>query len=284
MKRSTLFSAVAALALVSPLAVSTASAQQNNDQMVQHAQYQGPSQHAEDRDERAENAHRGDHRDRRESWRDDNRDSRWDDSRHNGYYQNGRWVYGPPSTDRYGRANFELGYRPWAVGQSLGAYYGSRFEQVDYRRAQLRRPARGLRWVQDDRGDFLLVNRSGRIMQVIISGNEPRDRRQRWRDARDDARWDDRRHNGYYRDGEWTFGPPDERYGRGEVVYGYQPWRRGERLGYYQDRYQEVDYRTDSRMRQPPRGYHWVRNDSGDYLLAAIVGGLISQVIITRDR
>jgi Ni/Co efflux regulator RcnB len=37
-------------------------------------------------------------------------------------------------------------------------------------------------------------------------------------------------------------------------------------------------------MRPPPRGYHWVRNDSGDYLLAAIAGGLITQVIITRDR
>jgi Ni/Co efflux regulator RcnB len=285
MKRSTLFSAVAALALVCPLAVSAASAQDDlrNDQMVQLAQYEGPSQHAQDREERAENERRGDHRDRRESWRDDNRDSRWDDRRHNGYYQNGRWTYGPPSADRYGRANFELGYRPWEVGQSLG-YYRTRFEQVDYRREQLRRPMRDQRWVRDDRGDYLLINRTGRILRVVVSGSEPRDRRQSWRDARNDGRWDDRRHNGHYRDGAWTFGPPDGRYGRDEVVYGYQPWQRGQRLGYYQDRYQEVDYRTDSRMRQPPRGYHWVRNDSGDYLLAAIVGGLIAQAIITHDR
>jgi rSAM-associated Gly-rich repeat protein len=286
MNKSTLFTAVAALALASPLAISTASAQQDllrNGQMAQTAQYEGPSQQAQDRDRNREDARRGDHRDRRESWRDDNRESRWDDARHNGYYQNGRWTYGPPSADRYGRANFELGYRPWAVGQSLG-YYNGRFQDVDYRREQLRRPARGTRWVVDDRGDYLLINRSGRIIQVVISGNEPRDRRQSWRDARSDARWDDRRHNGYYRDGQWTFGPPEARYGRGEVVYGYQPWQRGQRLGYYQGRYSEVDYRTDRRLRAPPRGYHWVRNDSGDLLLAAIAGGLITAVILNNVR
>lgn len=281
MKKSSFLTAVAALALVSPLAVTTASAQQGGRD---RGQYEGPSQEAQDRDDRNENARRGDHRDRRESWRDDNRASRWDDSRHNGYYQNGRWVYGPPSADRYGRVNFELGYRPWAVGQSLG-YYNSRFQQVDFRREQLRRPARGQRWVRDDRGDYLLVNRSGRIMRVVVSGNEPRDRRQSWRDSRNDARWDDNRHNGYYRNSQWTFGPPPEgRYGRDDVVYGYQPWQRGERLGYYQGRYSEVDYRTDRRLRQPPRGYHWVRNDSGDYLLAAIAGGLIAQVILDSTR
>lgn len=286
MNRNTLLTAVAALALVSPLAITSASAQQDlllRDQMIQHAQYQGPGQQAQDRDDR-DNARRGDHRDRRESWRDDNRNSRWDDNRHNGYYQDGRWTYGPPSADLYGRANFELGYRPWAVGHSLGSYYRNRFEAVDYRRAQLRRPGRGQTWVQDDRGDFLLINRSGRIQRVVISGAQPYDRRQSWRDARDDARWDDRRHNGYYRNNQWTFGPPQGRYERDDVVYGYQPWQRGERLGYYQDRYQEVDYRTDRRLRPPPRGYHWVRSDGGDLLLAAIAGGLIAQVILDSTR
>lgn len=285
MNKSILFTAVAAMALVSPLAIGAASAQQDllrNDQMVQLVQYQGPSQRAQDRDDR-DQANRDDHRDRRESWRDDNRDSRWDDNRHNGYYQNGRWTYGPPSADRYGRANFELGYRPWAVGQSLG-YYNGRFAQIDYRREQLRRPSRGLRWVVDDRGDYLLVNRSGRIMQVVVSGNEPRDRRQSWRDSRNDARWDDNRHNGYYRNNQWTYGPPQGRYDRDEIVYGYQPWQRGQRLGYYEDRYSEIDYRTDRRLNAPPRGYHWVRSDNGDLLLAAIAGGLITAVILNNTR
>jgi Ni/Co efflux regulator RcnB len=284
MKKITLFTAAAALALAGPLAISSASAQQD---LLRNAQYQGPSQQAQDRDNRDEarrdDARRGDHRDRRESWRDDNRESRWDDSRHNGYSMNGRWTYGPPPADRYGRANFELGYRPWVVGQSLG-YYNSRFQQVDYRREQLRRPARGARWVRDDRGDYLLVNRSGRIIQVVVSGNEPRDRRQSWRDSRNDSRWDDRRHNGYYRDGRWTYGPPARGYNREEIVYGYQPWQRGQRLGYYQGRYSEVDYRTNRSLRQPPRGHHWVRNDSGDYLLAAIATGVIVQVILNSSR
>ena len=95
MKKSTLFTAAAALALAGPLAISSASAQQDllrNDEMVQNAQYQGPSSQAQDRDNRDEtrdrdDARRGDHRDRRESWRDDNRELRWDDDRHNGYYK-----------------------------------------------------------------------------------------------------------------------------------------------------------------------------------------------------
>jgi Ni/Co efflux regulator RcnB len=118
----------------------------------------------------------------------------------------------------------------------------------------------------------------------VIGGAQPRDRHESWRDVRQDARWDDGRHNGYYRDNQWTFGPPQGRYDRADIVYGYQPWQRGQRLGYYQGRYQEVDYRTDRRLRPPPRGYHWVRNDSGDLLLAAIAGGLITQVILASSR
>lgn len=288
MKKSTLFTAVAALALAGPLAISSASAQTGQRDPSRNGQYEGPSQRAQDRDTRDQNARnnddRRDHRDRREAWRDGRDNGRWDDRQHNGYYVNSRWTYGEPSADRYGRPGFSLGYRPWTAGQSLGSY-NNRFQQVDYRRAQLRQPQRGLRWVQDDRGDYLLVNRSGRIMQVVISGNEPRDRRQSWRDARNDSRWDDRRHNGYYRNNQWTFGPPPEgRYRRDEIVYGYQPWARGQRLGYYQGRYNEVDYRSNRSLRAPPRGYHWVRNDSGDYLLAALAGGLIAQVILNSTR
>jgi Ni/Co efflux regulator RcnB len=281
MKKSTLFAAVAVLALAGPLAVSTASAQPQP--LTQYAQDRDRGDERDRRDARNDDD-RDDHRDRRESWRDSRDDARWDDRRHNGYYINGRWTYGEPSADRYARRGFELGYRPWAVGQIIG-YYNGRFQEVDYRRAQLRRPARGLRWLQDDRGDFLLVNRSGRVVQVVISGDQPRDRRQSWRDARNDSRWDDSRYNGYYRNNVWTYGaPPEGRYSRGEIVYGYQPWQRGQRLGYYEDRYQEVDYRSHDNLRPPPRGYHWVRSDGGDYLLAAIAGGLIAAVILNNTR
>lgn len=283
MKKSTLFAAVAVLALASPLAVSTAAAQRDRPQQEQYQQNDQRDRY-NDQNMRDDND-RGNHRDRREDWRDDRGQARWDDRQHNGYYMNSRWTYGEPSANMYGRPGFSLGYRPWTIGQNLGPYYATRFQPVDYRREQLRRPQRGLRWVQDDRGDYLLVNRSGRVMQVVVSGYEPRDRSQSWRDSRQDARWDSNRHNGYYRNGMWTYGaPPEGRYGRGEIVYGYQPWQRGQRLGYYQDRYQEVDYRTNDRLRQPPRGYRWVRSDGGDYLLAAIAGGVIAAVILNNSR
>ncbi|MDZ4778066.1 MAG: RcnB family protein [Alphaproteobacteria bacterium] len=107
------------------------------------------------------------------------------------------------------------------------------------------------------------------------------DRRDRWRENYRGARSDDSQHNGYYRQGRWHYGPPPQQYR--DVTLGYRPWARGQRLGYYQGRYQEVDYRQNN-LRQPPRGYHWVRNDGGDLLLAAIVGGLITQVIINNGR
>jgi Ni/Co efflux regulator RcnB len=282
MKKSALFSAVAALALASPLAVGAASAQQNI--LVQEAQLQGERGQRDDdranRDQRGDDNAR-DHRNRRETWRDGRGDARWDDSQHNGYYMNGRWTYGQPSAAAYGRPGFSLGYRPWAIGQSLG-YYNGRYAEVDYRRQQLRRPARGQHWVRDDRGDYLLVNRAGRVLQVVIGGYAPRDRRQNWRDDRANARWDDNRHNGYYRNSQWSYGPPPA--GVRDVVYGYQPWRRGQRLGYYNGRYAEVDYRSERSLRQPGRGQHWVRNDGGDFLLVAIATGVIVQAIISSNR
>ena len=66
-------------------------------------------------------------------------------------------------------------------------------------------------------------------------------------------------------------------------MLGYQPWERGQRLGYYNGRFQEVDYRQQQ-LRQPPRGYHWVQDDSGDYLLASVASGLIADVVLNNRR
>jgi Ni/Co efflux regulator RcnB len=110
------------------------------------------------------------------------------------------------------------------------------------------------------------------------------DRRHSWRETDRNARWDDSRHNGYYRNSVWHRGPPPQAYmGRRNVTIGYRPWARGQRLGYYSNRYQQVDYRSEH-LRNPPRGYHWVRDDGGDFLLAAIVGGLITEVILNGNR
>lgn len=291
MKKNTLFTAVAALALAGTF-VASASAQgpgrddrQGQYQGQNQGQYDGGRQSPQNDGARPTPQNQagpgdGAYRDRRENWRESRAEARWDASRYNGYYENQRWFYGEPPADAYRRAGFSLGYRPWSVGQNLG-YYNTRFQEVDYRRENLRPPARGSRWVRDDRGDYLLVMRDGRVMQVIVSGSQPRDRRQSWRD-RNDARWDDARHNGYYRNNQWTYGQPAP--GMTNVTLGYQPWQRGQRLGYYNGRYAEVDYRSNASLRAPPRGYHWVRNDSGDYLLAALAGGLIAEVILNSNR
>ena len=111
-----------------------------------------------------------------------------------------------------------------------------------------------------------------------------RDSRHRWRDNRADARWDDSQHNGYYADGRFYHGPPpQDRYGQRGFALGYQPWARGQRLGYYGNRYHEVSYR-EHHLRRPQRGYHWVQSDRGDFLLAAIASGVIAQVILSNGR
>lgn len=106
-----------------------------------------------------------------------------------------------------------------------------------------------------------------------------------WRDRRDDrrrdrARWDRNEHNGYNYNGRWYYGPPPAGY------YGYEPgyraWRRGDRLpAYYRDSYREVDWRYNH-LRPPPRGYHWVRDDRGEYLLVALTTGIILGAILNN--
>jgi Ni/Co efflux regulator RcnB len=102
----------------------------------------------------------------------------------------------------------------------------------------------------------------------------------RGRDRRD--RWDDRRYNGYYRDNRWYYGPPPAAY-RDSARYDYRGWRRGDRLpGYYRDRYMVVSNYDRYHLRRPPRGYHYVRDDRGDYLLVGIATGVILGIIASQ--
>jgi Ni/Co efflux regulator RcnB len=101
-------------------------------------------------------------------------------------------------------------------------------------------------------------------------------------DGRNDRhdRWDNRRDNGYYYNNRFYRGaPPAAYYGRPGFRPGYRAWSRGDRLppGYH---YTVVDYR--GRYAPPPRGYHYVRDDRGDVLLAAIATGLIASVIVNH--
>lgn len=55
--------------------------------------------------------------------------------------------------------------------------------------------------------------------------------------------------------------------------------KTGDRIGHHNSRYREVDYRA-YRLNQPPRGYHYVKDDNtGEIILAAIATGIIAAII-----
>ena len=106
------------------------------------------------------------------------------------------------------------------------------------------------------------------------------------RDHRRDNRHDNRRHE----DGRHDFRRHDERrygyrYGHAQRYrYAHAPryvvrhdrWTRGHR--YYGPNYVVRDYGY-YRLRQPPRGYHWVRANN-NYLLVAIATGVILDIAL----
>jgi Ni/Co efflux regulator RcnB len=177
MKRITL-AAATALMLAGPLAA-TASAQSTHrgeDRSDDRGRYDDDRGRG-DRDWDRNDDRRSDRGDRdwnrnddRRAHRGDHRRSRWHNDRHNGYTYNGRWYYGPPPGAYEGRHGYEAGYRSWRRGERLPSYYQGRYRQVDYRHEHLRAPPRGYRYVEDDRGDYLLVGiATGVILSIILS-------------------------------------------------------------------------------------------------------------------
>ncbi|MGV8997537.1 MAG: RcnB family protein [Parvibaculaceae bacterium] len=60
----------------------------------------------------------------------------------------------------------------------------------------------------------------------------------------------------------------------------HRRWSRGDRLPTgYRDRSYVVDYRA-YHLKQPPRGYQWVRVNN-DVMLVSVGNGLISQVVLS---
>jgi hypothetical protein len=62
-------------------------------------------------------------------------------------------------------------------------------------------------------------------------------------------------------------------------------WSRGDRLPdkYRQDLYVMSDWQQHG-LRQPPRGYRWVRDDNNDFFLALIATGVIAEIASRDDR
>ncbi len=60
-------------------------------------------------------------------------------------------------------------------------------------------------------------------------------------------------------------------------------WNRGERMGYNDwQTAQTVDYRQ-YRLRPPPRGYEW-RRQNDQFILVAVTTGLITSIILSAGR
>lgn len=82
-------------------------------------------------------------------------------------------------------------------------------------------------------------------------------------------------------------------HGRGHAYGHYKNWHdRGRHEGWYKrggylpeeyrsTRYVVTDWRQYD-LREPPRGYRWVRSDSGDYLLVAIATGVIVDLLLNH--
>jgi Ni/Co efflux regulator RcnB len=173
---------------------------------------------------------------------------------------------GPGWMDQTGAPSQQTGY------DGRNPYEGS----LAQNRADGREDARDAR--RDDRLD----RREQEVRQDRAQFNQ--DRRQ-WRDARRRAQWDQNLHNGYYNGrNQWRYGQPSAwQMRQPSFAMGYRPWTRGQSLGVYNSRFAELNYR-ERNLRAPPRGYRWVQDDRGDYLLAAIIGGLIAQVIVNSPR
>lgn len=103
----------------------------------------------------------------------------------------------------------------------------------------------------------------------------------RHHDRRDVVRWNQRQHNGFYLGNRFYYGQPTyAQMQRRDYRPAYQQWRRGDRLpSYAREHYREVDWRRE-RLREPPRGYRYVRDDRGEVLLVGIATGVILGLIL----
>jgi Ni/Co efflux regulator RcnB len=72
-------------------------------------------------------------------------------------------------------------------------------------------------------------------------------------------------------------------YNQRNFALGYHPWRAGDRLGYFDGRYSEVNYRSQN-LKKPKRGDHWLRDDRGVFILASISSGQIRQALNRNAR
>ena len=100
--------------------------------------------------------------------------------------------------------------------------------------------------------------------------------------SQDHGRQGDRGHQGDHGRGGQGRGRPQPGWGS-NGWRGGQPhrWVRGDNFNHYYrgPSYVVNDY-SRYRLRPPPRGYHWVRDNGGNYLLVAIASGVIADLLL----
>jgi Ni/Co efflux regulator RcnB len=110
--------------------------------------------------------------------------------------------------------------------------------------------------------------------------DDRRDERRAYRHGYRNGHYDRHAHNGYYYRERWHWGaPPSSYYGRPDFRGGYRAWRRGDYVPHHYRTY-PVSHRHVHGLYAPPRGYHWVRDDRGDYLLVGLTTGIILGAIL----
>lgn len=101
------------------------------------------------------------------------------------------------------------------------------------------------------------------------------------RDGRDDRRDDRRHYSTGYREGYHDARRADRGYYRPGPPPPPHVWARGQR---YHDYYRGPVYVVNDypyyHLRRPPRGYHWVRDDTGNFLMVAIASGIIADLVL----
>jgi Ni/Co efflux regulator RcnB len=107
--------------------------------------------------------------------------------------------------------------------------------------------------------------------------------------AQDHGRGHDNGHRGRGHDRQVQY---DDHRSHGKGHGHYKSWHdRGRHEGWYKrGGYLPVEYRTryvvtdwrHDHLREPPRGYHWVRSDNGDFLLVAIATGVIVDLLLNQ--
>jgi len=109
--------------------------------------------------------------------------------------------------------------------------------------------------------------------------HDRRDYRQASRDYRYDRRHDRRDHR-YRAPVRVIHRPVVHHYQPGPRHHGPPPWARGRYVHHYQRPIYVVNDYYGYGLRHPPRGYHWMRDDYGDFLLVAIATGLIADLVL----